>query len=78
MVGWAGWWLLFAVLQAHWWRKGREKFWRPVYAYTLFGFMAILVLPLLVLLVGAPRRWLSGKMKPCDPRAPSQESVRTL
>jgi hypothetical protein len=66
MVGWGVWWLLFAVLQAHWWRKGFEKFWRPLYAYTLFGFMAILVLPLIALLVPPFRRWLSGKMKPYD------------
>jgi hypothetical protein len=67
MAGWVAWWLLFAVLQAHWWRKGYEKFWRPIYAYTLFGFMAILVLPLLVLLVPPVRRWLSAKTKPYEP-----------
>jgi hypothetical protein len=67
MVGWGAYWLLFAVLQAYWWRKGYGNFWRPVYAYTLFGFMAILVLPLLLLLVPGVRRWLSGKMKPYDP-----------
>jgi len=67
MVGWGAWWLLFAVLQARWWRKGYGNFWRPIYAYTLFGLMAILVLPLLVLLAPPIRRWLSGKMKPYDP-----------
>jgi hypothetical protein len=74
MVGWGAWWLLFAVLQARWWRKGFERFWRPLYAYTLFGFMAFLVLPLLVLLVPAFRRWLSGKMKPYDP--PGSKAIR--
>jgi MFS family permease len=67
MVGWGAYWLVFAMLQAHWWHKGYSYFWRPVYAYTLLGFMAILVLPLLFLLVPAVRRWLSRKTKPYDP-----------
>jgi hypothetical protein len=73
MAGWSAWWVFFAVLQARWWRTGHTGFWRPIYAYTLFGSMAILVLPLFLLLIPSFRRWLSGKMKPYDPpnsRAP--------
>jgi hypothetical protein len=64
MIAWALWWLLFGVLQWRWWRRGDTKFWRPIYAYSLFIFMIFLFVPLVLLLVPRIRRWLSQKMKP--------------
>jgi hypothetical protein len=74
LSGWIVWsafigvyWLLFAGLQTYWWHKGYERFWRPVYAWLLFAWMAILLVPLLILLIPSVRRSLERKLKPYDP-----------
>ena len=71
---WLGWniawgviWLVFALLQIRWWASGCEKFWRPIYAWTLFGYIALSLIFLPLLLWPRFRRWLFRVMKPKDP-----------
>ena len=43
-AGCAGYWLVFAVLQTWWWRRGYRGFWRPVYPTALLlGVCAALI-----------------------------------
>ena len=58
IAAWAVYWLVFAVLQVWWWRKGYGNFWRPVYAWSLFAFICLSLFFLPVLLVPRFRRWL--------------------
>ena len=60
-------WIVFAVLQWVWWSKGRGKFWRPIYAWTLFGHIVLSLVFLPLLLWPRLRRWLFRVMKPTDP-----------
>jgi hypothetical protein len=76
MIGCALWWLLFALLQWRWWRRGDTKFWRPIYAYSLIAFMIMTVVPLVLLLVPPIRRWLSRKLKPYESQR--EETLRML
>jgi hypothetical protein len=71
---WVGWniawgviWLVFALLQIWWWSRGYEKFWRPLYAWTLFGNIVLSLVFLPILFWPRFRRWLFRVMKPTDP-----------
>jgi hypothetical protein len=71
---WIGWtiawgviWLVFALLQVRWWARGDAKFWRPLYGWTLFGYIVISLFFLPLLLWPRFRRWLFRVMKPADP-----------
>jgi hypothetical protein len=77
MVAWGVIWLVFALLQVRWWSKGHEKFWRPLYAWTLFGYIVLSLVFLPFLLWPRVRRWLFRVMKPTDPPG-SDESLRAL
>jgi len=49
-----GYWAAVAVLEVRWWRKGYERFWRPMYSWVLTLLAgAILGVPLAALLVAA-------------------------
>jgi hypothetical protein len=66
-VAWGVIWVAFAVLQIVWWSKGYEKFWRPVYSWTLLGYIVISLIFLPFLLWPRFRRWLFRVIKPTDP-----------
>ena len=43
MAGWGVYWLVFALLQVRWWRKGYDHFWRPVYSWVLTAVGAVML-----------------------------------
>lgn len=52
MAGWGVYWLVLAVLQVRWWRKGYDHFWRPVYSWVLTAFGAVVLsIPALLMFV---------------------------
>ena len=66
-IAWGVIWLGFALLQIRWWAKGYEKFWRPLYAWTLLGSIVLSLIFLPLLLWPRFRRWLFRVLKPQDP-----------
>lgn len=79
MVAWGVMWLVFAALQVRWWARGNEKFWRPIYAWTLFGHIVLSLILLPLLLWSRFRTWLFRVMKPTDPPSSALEgSLRAL
>jgi hypothetical protein len=75
-------WLVFLVLQTVWWRQGKSKFWRPVYAVALLAGMTVTIVPLAALLVRPIRTWFLRVVRPEDPaelseRAPGSATART-
>jgi hypothetical protein len=83
---WLGWtiawgvvWIVFALLQVRWWARGDEKFWRPLYAWTLLAYVVLSLFFLPLLLWPRFRRWLFRVLKPADPPDWRLEtSLRTL
>jgi multisubunit Na+/H+ antiporter MnhB subunit len=71
--GWGVYWLVFAPLQVRWWARGYEKFWRPVYAWSLLGFIVFSLILLPLLLWPRFRRWLFRVLKPVDPPSWNKE-----
>ena len=43
-IAWGVIWLVFALLQARWWSRGDAKFWRPIYGWTLLGYIVLSLL----------------------------------
>ena len=79
MIAWGVIWVVFALLQIRWWARGDEKFWRPIYAWTLLGSIVLSLIFLPVLLWPRFRRWLNRVMKPVDPpRRDWEEKLRVL
>ena len=83
---WVGWtiawgviWLVFAALQVRWWARGDAKFWRPIYAWTLLGYIVMSLIFLPFLIWPRFRRWLFRVLKPADPPEWKLErSIRSL
>jgi hypothetical protein len=66
-IAWGVIWIVFALLQTRWWARGDEKFWRPIYSWTLLGYIVTSLIFLPVLLWPRFRRWLFRVLKPVDP-----------
>ena len=78
-IAWGVIWVVFALLQIRWWARGDEKFWRPIYAWTLLGLIVISLIFLPFLLWPRFRRWLFRVMKPTDlPGLGLDSSLRAL
>ena len=78
-ISWGVIWVVFALLQVRWWARGDEKFWRPIYAWALLGFIVLSLIALPILLWPRFRRWLFRVMKPSDPPEHGLEaSLRAL
>ena len=60
----AAYWLVFAVLQVRWRRRGYRGFWRPVYPTALLVFICASLIGVPLLLVPRFRRWLWMNMQP--------------
>jgi hypothetical protein len=63
-----GCWALFAMLQGYWWWRGYERFWRPIYVWSLGAFVVAGTAfgALFLLLVPSFRRWIARTSGPHD------------